>query len=487
MKLWENCPLRQKIFVLYFLHSALLAIFVCFRLINADEGLYLSAAREIWGGNQPYLDFAYVHPPYFPYLLAPFSGWGWASLFVSRIVSALPSLFIGVLLFLIARRLWNEKIGFVLWCFWMLNGLLLANHSIAKPLAWADLFVLLSFWFLIEAKSWPGHLFSGLAVGMAANLRGFMLVPAAVFFLCLLFRSEKPRTERVLYWCFGFCATFSFSLYFFLREPAGFIFDNLTYHYLWGVQVVAEGGRFGFWDRLASLVKFVLFPQNSVLLLLAAGAVPAFFQTDDNHRKNQILLLVALFTALVLAFFSTTPSPLAYYVQTVPYLVLLAGFGANRLLEGGKESFSPLFRRGLVVAHLVSLALVAYIFLFGQRARDRQYLLSSVKPVVEYLRENGALTDTVFSEWPGYAVLAGMRLPKGTETVGLDVAHLLTAEEKIAYHILDSAGVDSLLSQKKIKWVVTGETVSDVWPKPLADNYTTVLQTVSATIYRRNE
>ncbi|HXF48133.1 MAG TPA: glycosyltransferase family 39 protein [Verrucomicrobiae bacterium] len=487
MNFWQNWSLRRKIFVMILLHVTFLSIFMFLRLIDADEGLYVSAAREVAAGNHPYLDFAYVHPPCFPYLLAPFSGWGWASLFVSRIVSALPSLFIGVLLFLIARRLWNEKIGFVLWGFWMLHGLLLANHSVAKPLAWADLFVILSFWFLIEARSWAGHLFSGLAVGMAANLRGFMLVPPVVFFLYLLFRAEKPRTERILYWCFGFCATFSFSLYFFLREPGGFIFDNLTYHYLWGVRVVMEGGRFDFLDRLASLAKFVLFPQNSVLLLLAAGAVPAFFQTDDNHRKNQILLMTALFTALVLTFFSTTPSPLAYYVQTVPYLVLLAGFGVNRLLEGGREPFSPLFRRGLIAAHLFSLALIAYIFLFGQRPRDRQYLLSSVKPVIEYLRENGTPTDTVFSEWPGYAVLSGMQLPKGTETVGLDVAHLLTAEEKMTYHILDSAGVDSLLSQKKIKWVVTGGTVSAVWPKPLADNYTAVLQAVPATIYRRNE
>jgi hypothetical protein len=438
-------------------------------------------------GNHPYLDFAYVHPPYFPYLLAPFSGWGWSSLFVSRIVSALPSLVIGGLLFLIARRLWNEKIGFVLWSFWMLNGLVLANHSVAKPLAWADFFTLLALWPLLETRTKSGFFFSGLWSAMAVNLRAFMLAPSAVLFLFLVFRSEKPRWEKLSFWCLGFVPAFSFSLFFFLREPAGFIFDNLTYHYLWGVQVVVEGGRFDFWNRLASLVKFVLFPQNSVLLLLAAGAVPAFFQTNDNHRKNQILLMAALFTALGIAFFSTTPSPLAYYVQTVPYLVLLAGFGANRLLEEGKESFSPLFRRGLVVAHLVSLALVAYIFLFGQRSRDRQYLLSSVKPVIEYLQEKGTPTDTVFSEWPGYAVLAGMRLPKGTETVGLDVAHLLTAEEKRAYHILDSAGVDSLLQQKKIKWVVTGGTVSAVWPKQLADNYTTIFQTAPATIYRRNE
>ncbi len=487
MKFCHGLSFREKVFFMVCLHAALLVIFVFFRLIDADEGLYLSAAREVAGGNHPYLDFAYVHPPCFPYFLAPFAGWGWAGLFISRALSALPSLLLGLGIFFAARRLWNEKIGFVLWGFWMLHALLLAHHSVAKPLAWADLFVFLSFWSLIEAKGRPGYLFSGLAAGMAANLRGFMLVPAAVLFLYLFFRAERPKTEKILFWCFGFLVTLSFSLYFFLREPAGFVFDNLTYHYLWGVKVVEAGGRFNLFYRIASLAKLLLFPQNTALFLLAGGALAAFFQEPDKRRKDTLLLVAALFSVLTVVFFLTTPSLLGYYVQTLPYLLLLAGFGVNRLLEGGKESFSPLFRRGLIAAHLVSIGLIAYIFLFGQRSRDRQYLLSNVKPVIEYLRENGTSTDTVFSEWPGYAVLAGMQLPRGTETVGLDVAHLLTTEEKKAYHLLDSAGADSLLRFKKIKWVVTGGTVSEAWPKPLAANYAVAFQTAPITVYRRNE
>ncbi|HLG93478.1 MAG TPA: glycosyltransferase family 39 protein [candidate division Zixibacteria bacterium] len=487
MKLWNDLSFRQKGFLMVSLHAVLLAIFVFFRLLDADEGLYLSAAREVAGGNHPYFDFAYVHPPYFPYFLAPFAGWGLKSLFISRAISALPSLLLGLGIFFIARRLWNERIAFILWGFWMLNALVLVHHSVAKPVAWADFFVLLTFWFLVETKQRSSFFFSGLWSGMAVNLRGFMLVSTAVFFLFLSFRAEKPRMEKLLFWCFGFVLALAFSLFFFLREPAGFIFNNWTYHYLWGVKVVAAGGRFDFLDRLASLAKFILFPQNTALLLLAGGALAAFFQEQDKRRKEILVLVAALFGGLTTVFFLTTPSLLGYYVQTLPYLLLLAGFGVNRLLEGGKESFSPLFRRGLIAAHLISLALIAYIFLFGQRSRDQQYLLSNVKPVIEYLQKNGTPSDTLFSEWPGYAVLAGMQLPKGTETVGLDIAHLLSAEEKKAYHILDSAGVDSLLRLKKIKWVVTGGTVSEVWPEPLSANYAAVFQAAPITVYRRNE
>ena len=80
-----------------------------------------------------------------------------------------------------------------------------------------------------------------------------------------------------------------------------------------------------------------------------------------------------------------------------------------------------------------------------------------------------------------------MQLPRGTETVGLDMAHLLTPQEKKAYHILDSAGVDSLLRFKKITWVVTWGLVATVWPVRLSTNYSVSFQTGQAAIYHRNE
>lgn len=487
MKFWQGLSFSKKTFLVVSLHAGLLAVFVFFRFIDADEGLFLSAAREVAGENRPYLDFAFVHPPYFPYILAPCANWGLKSLFLSRVISALPSVLLGLAIFYISRRLWQEKVAFALWTFWILNGLILAQHSVAKPPAWADLFVLLAFWSLLETGRRGGFFFSGLWSGMAVNLRAFMLVPSAIFFFYAVFRSEKPRLEKLLFWSLGFVVALSFSLYFLLREPAGFLFDNITYHYLWGVKVVAAGGRFGPLDRLANFAKFVFFPQNTVLILLAAGALPAFMQSEEGRKKNLLALLGLLSVALAIVFFAITPSLLSYYVHVTPYLMLLAGFGIDRLWSGGRDSFSPIFRKGIAAAHLVSLGLIAYIFLFGQRARNRQFLLSNVKPVVEYLNKNGKQTDTLFSEWPGYAVLAGMRLPHGTETVGLDVAHLLTPAEKKAYHLLDSAGVDSLMRFKKITWVVSGRLAAETWPGPLSANYSAVFRLSPVTVYRRNE
>lgn len=485
MKFWQGLSFWQKIFLLLFLHGGLLLVFAFFRFIDADEGLYLSAAREVLFGRLPYIDFAYVQTPYYPYFIAPFSDFGWAGLFVVRLLSIFAPVLTGILLFLLARRLWDDKTAFVVWSFWILNGLVLTWGSVAKPAGWSDFFLFLGFWSLVEGTNFgrPGLFWGGLCSGMAANFRAFLLFPA-VWWGAAIWRKQNFDWRKFLLWVFGFGLALTFSLFFFLKSPEAFLFNNYTYHRLWGAKLAA-GGRFDFFDRVTAFAKFVLLPQNFVLYALAAlGFV---FRPKDGWRREVLMLALGAVVVLHVLFVASTPSMVQYYAESLPYLVLMAGFGWSALQERYAGRFEPAKKLGLGLAHLVSLGMVAYIFLFGQRSRDRQYLLSNARPVIEHLQENGNPADTVFSEWPGYAVLAGMQLPRGTETVGLDIAHLLTAEEKKAYHILDSAGVDSLLRFKQIKWVVTGGTVSNVWPEPLGANYSKDYDAGSIRIYRRKE
>ncbi len=482
MNFWQRLSIGQKILSLLLLHSGLLLIFVFFRYIDADEGLYLSAAREVFWGHRPYLDFMYVQTPYYPYFLAPLSHFGWSGLFFCRLISALAPLFTGALIFSLARRLWNEKTAFVLWGFWILNGLVLVWGSVAKPAGWGDFLLFLGFWALFFGANKFAAFFSGLSSGMAVNLRGFLLFPAAVWPFSLV--ADKTRKAKdILFWLCGFLVALTFCFYFLFQSRGAFFFNNYTYHRLWGTEVLSE--RFTFFHRVAALMKFLFFPQNLVLYLLAAVGI--VLRPTDFRKWH--LMLVAGTAAIILhiAFFASIPSMVQYYVETLPYLALLAGFGLAGLREKTSSNFWRLGKWGLISAHVISLGLVVYIFLLGQRPRDQQYLLSNVRPVVTYLVRNGTPSDTIFSEWPGYAVLAGMRLPRGTETVGLDVAHLLSQKEKKAYHILDSARVDSILANKGVKWVVTGGTVTEVWPKPLGAGYKPAFKSGPIAVYRRNE
>ncbi|MCI0329585.1 MAG: hypothetical protein L0196_01330 [candidate division Zixibacteria bacterium] len=485
MKFFHDLSFRQKVSLMVPLHVLLLVIFVFFRYIDADEGLYLSAAREVLLGRLPYIDFMYVQTPCYPYFIAPFSNLGWAGLFVVRLLSTLAPVLTGLLLFSLARRLWDDTTAFAVWGFWILNGLVLTWGSVAKPAGWGDFFLFLGFWSLTGSPV-PQKLaffWSGLAAGMAANFRGFLAFPAAVWGVYLLQKKDLNRKKFSL-WVFGLALALSFSLFFFLNSPPAFLFNNYTYHRLWGSEVVAGGG-FDFLHRLTAFGKFALLPQNLVLYVLAFLGLR--FRPKETWQRE--IFLLALGSALVLhfVFFISTPSMVQYYTETLPYLILLAGFGWKVVQERYAARFEIGKQLALGAAHLVSLGMVAYIFLFGYRPLNRPFLLSSVKPVIEHLRENGSSTDTLFSEWPGYAVLAGMQLPRGTETVGLDIAHLLTAEEKRAYHILDSAGADSLLRFKKVRWVVTGGAVSEVWPQPLFSNYAKDYDAGPIRIYRRKE
>ena len=47
--------------------------FVFFRVIDVDEGFYLSAASLVANGASPYIDFFFPQMPILPVLLAPFS------------------------------------------------------------------------------------------------------------------------------------------------------------------------------------------------------------------------------------------------------------------------------------------------------------------------------------------------------------------------------------------------------------------------------
>ncbi|MGH8003406.1 MAG: hypothetical protein ACRECJ_01615, partial [Limisphaerales bacterium] len=205
------------------LHAGLLAIFVFYRYIDADEGLYLSAAREALFGRLPYLDFMYVQAPYYPYFIAPFSNFSWGGLFAVRLVSALAPILTGILLFSLARRLWDDKTAFAVWSHWILNGLVLTWGSTSKPAGWGDFFLFLGFWGLVGAADSGkiGTFWNGLCSGMAANFRGFLAFPAGVCGGYLLLGKNFGR-QKFLLWALGLGLALSFSLFLFLKSPQAF-------------------------------------------------------------------------------------------------------------------------------------------------------------------------------------------------------------------------------------------------------------------------
>ncbi|MFQ6031614.1 MAG: hypothetical protein ACE5K2_01725, partial [Candidatus Zixiibacteriota bacterium] len=130
-----------KAFLLILIFQILfLVIFALFRLIDWDEGGYLSAAYQVRCGKIPYLDFLYPQMPYVPYVYSPISGFGFASLFWGRLISAFASLILGIALFWVAYKSSKDaKLSLFLFFLYSFNGLFLTWHCTVKTLVLSDL------------------------------------------------------------------------------------------------------------------------------------------------------------------------------------------------------------------------------------------------------------------------------------------------------------------------------------------------------------
>ena len=229
----------------------LLLIFVFFRYIDADEGLYLMAAHQVWQGEFPYLDFFYVQMPLLPYLYSFISHSGFNSLLGARVISMLLTLFLGFLLFSFSKKIERDtRISLFLFFLFSFNGLILSWNSVVKTYAFSNLFAFLSFIFysrvLFCSKIRGIDFFlSGVFIGLASSCRSvFVLVFLAQLAIMLfVFPARFPNLIR---YSGGTILSSVLSIYLFLGDSGAFIFDNFLYHQIWGKEVIGMG----LWIRL---------------------------------------------------------------------------------------------------------------------------------------------------------------------------------------------------------------------------------------------
>ena len=137
---------RSKFYLILFLQAAFLVLFIVFRLMDADEGIYLNAANLVTKGLLPYHEFFSNQMPYISYLYAPISGFGMNSLYAGRLFSALLSLIMSIVLYQTVRRISENSIYPLIAVFLFgLNGLTLTWHSTIKTSVVSDFFGFLGF------------------------------------------------------------------------------------------------------------------------------------------------------------------------------------------------------------------------------------------------------------------------------------------------------------------------------------------------------
>jgi hypothetical protein len=161
-------------------HAVLAFWFVERGRLNADEGWYLYAARQISHGLQPYSDFGFFQVPVYPQILAGLLEPGPGSLIAARWLSLfLMFLAVGITA-LGARRLCGNKGAAIALFSVGLHPLLISTSILAKPYALAML-LLAGGLFVLAGKEQPkvrvGVAFVLLALAAGTRLSLILILP----------------------------------------------------------------------------------------------------------------------------------------------------------------------------------------------------------------------------------------------------------------------------------------------------------------------
>lgn len=470
----------------------LLLVFVFFRLIDYDEGLYLSYAQLVREGNLPYLDFFYPQTPYLPYLYCMVSQYGFSSLFLGRLISAFMGLLISIIFFWLVYRL-TAKAGLSLFLFFLysFNGLTINWHSVVKTSAVSDLFALLSFLCFAFYLLWKDNrralmiFLSGLLVGAAFNFRLalFPILPVEGFLIFLLSTGRSTRSrlsDLALLLC---AAAFSsvFSIYLLAKDPAAFYFGNIGYHLIWGNQAI----RMTLMGKMLTLSKFVFYPQNLIILILTVLGAATLLrkaragQLDLQDRVIAAALVCAL--ALIITFFLMSPTQFQYYQQALPFL-LISSVPALGKLEGKLTVKKPQ-AIAIGAVYLIFILPFAIIFLFAVRQKDKPYQIETVKTVVEAVQEYSQPDDSILTAWPAYAVLSGRKVLPGLETWGGGVIPFLSPEQVRRFKLIDDPRVKKLIGGREVTLLVKEEWFPPQFDDLIEENYDLAASTPFADIY----
>ena len=458
-------PFAQAAGPLLLAQAVLLALAVAFRIVNADEGIFLHAAREVAGGAVPYRDVFFMQGPLTAYLFAPVAGLGWAGLFAARALGAAASLALtaGVGWGVYARtgRPRAAALAVALAGF---NGLTLAWHPTATTLVWADA---LAFGGVLALSHGPATrrgawvFGAGVLLGLAASARfTHGLVGVVALAACAMGGDAgAARGRRAFLLVAGGLLGFLPTLVLAAVDPRAFVLDTLVFRQVWGARVVGQMGA----ERVRAMGQFALYPQNALVLALAAwsalgrrwpgqqggsirrlraGAAPA-----EAHAR-WTALACALGLGGFYAFLS--PTQTHYFAATLPYLVLASA----PALAYVAERFG---RRALGTAGLAyALGAVPYAVLFigGVRAPDARYRQATVRAVTGVLERCTAPRDTLLAFSPHGPVLARRPAMRGVEVGGVAVVPLLTPAERRTAGLLDAPGLRAALASGRAAAVV---------------------------------
>jgi len=400
-----------------------------FRLVDADEGIYLLNARSVLNGDLPYHDFFYPQMPLLPYVYGLWMKLFGVSWYSGRLLSALLAVALGLIVYAHAARLTGSRpLGILAVSLFASSTLSLAWLSAAKTFSLATLLLFASYAVVFSRTHRWKYFFSGLLLGLAIDTRLYLVVVIPLLLVHLVRSETEDRRLQIARFTVGLVLALLPNELFLLMDPNVYFFNVLGVH---GIR--SPFGMVGLvsqkLDVLADLLGVnpmygMSSLQFTLLLFVSAAAVAA------TRRSNEPMPLSArIALAVIVVSFVPTPAYVQYFCIAMPFLIISATLFCARLRDDLSSAASRALRRNahalfaaLLVAYLLPAPYEAYRYTVGgdnvpgvyTRANAPNWTIPMIRQVSRAIDETApAPAALTLSWWPGYLLESnGSVLPK---------------------------------------------------------------------------
>src|SRR2546429_6023532 len=209
----------------------LAAVFVpmsLFGLVDGDEGTYLLVSRLVIEGQLPYHDFYYPQMFLLPYVYGGWMklvGYSW---YGARLLSAVFSIALGLLVYRQAARLAGARawgvLAVVLFTF---SSLAFGWYPLIKTFVFPSLLLFAAYAVLSSASRWR-WVASGALIGLATDCRVYLIAVVPAFILELYLTEEDPNRRLMQFarFAIGLALALLPNELFLLIDPRTFVLDR---------------------------------------------------------------------------------------------------------------------------------------------------------------------------------------------------------------------------------------------------------------------
>ena len=432
------------------------------RLIARDEGFYVMAAKLVLEGRTPYHDFFYPQMPLLPYVYAGWIAVAGASWPAVRLLSALMTTVLTLLLASEARRLFGAWAAILAVGLFAACSFVFPWYTTVQTYGFSTLLLFASYVSLNRAlqvsRSGMGigrPLVCGLLFGLAVDARLMFAGLLPIFAAAFVFGAVPRRigVRAALVFCAGFCAAVLPNLYLALKDFDVYLYNNLGYHmtrsahsvqaeleHKWVILKVLFG--------LSGTEKFDAYQMPILLLANAAAAVLALC------RRCRFDPALALAGGLFLLNLTPSPTYMQYFSTLIPFLTIGALYAVQAALWNQRAKLRP-------VALLAAAALAAVYWpgvttdvirhtktgdgVIGimNRENARLWNVPRVRQIAEMVNRHLKGGDTVAAYWPGFFLETNAEILPGLENhFGLDAAARLDSRRAARYRLLSERSMN---------------------------------------------